>query len=169
MNYHNIVHEDMRNGDGLRVTLFVSGCNHHCLECQNPQTWGFDSGIPFDEEALNEIGEELTKSYIDGITFSGGDPLAPENAKKVLEVINWIKDNFPAKTIWVYTGYSYEEIKESKNYNQTTILFYTDVLVDGEYKKDLRDTNLKWRGSSNQRVIDVQRSLRENNVVLWCD
>lgn len=169
MNYHNITHEDMKNGDGLRVVLWVAGCEHHCPECQNPQTWDSESGIPFDEHALGEILEELQKDYVSGITFSGGDPLAPCNEAKVSDICYYIKHHAPFKTIWVYTGYTYEELKERHSPFTEDILAKTDVLVDGEYKKDLRDVQLKWRGSSNQRVIDVQKSLKEGKVVLHCE
>lgn len=169
MNYHNITHEDMNNGDGLRVVLWVSGCEHHCPECQNPQTWGYESGVHFDESALGEIFLELNKDYISGITFSGGDPLALGNCAKVANLCYHIKKYFPNKTIWVYTGYTWEELLARNNFYVNDILRNTDVLVDGEYKKNLRDLKLKWRGSSNQRVIDVQESLRTGKVVLHCD
>lgn len=168
MNYHNIKHDDMVNGDGIRVTLFVSGCSHHCLECQNPQTWDFSSGVFFDEEAEEELFSELSKDYISGITFSGGDPI--DNFVCVYVLMKKIKEKFPDKTIWCYTGYTYEYLIHSNSMkNYPGLLGMIDVLVDGEYKKDLRDVQLKWRGSSNQRVIDVKKSLAENRVVLWCD
>lgn len=168
MNYHNITHDDMKNGDGLRVVLWVSGCSHRCPECQNQETWDYFSGIPFDDYALQEISEELQKDYISGITFSGGDPLSTINMQEVLHLMLWVKKYYPEKTIWVYTGYTYEKLLDLGGlYN--IILNNCDVLVDGEYKKDLRDVNLKWRGSSNQRVIDVKKSLKEGKVVLHCE
>ena len=163
MNYHNITKDDMNNGDGIRVVLWVSGCTHHCEECQNPQTWNEESGVKFDKSALKEIKEELKKDYVTGVTFSGGDPLAHFNIDTVRNLIKEIRHKFPNKTIWVYTGSIFENLMSAN------ILPYIDVLVDGKYEKDLRDTNLKWRGSSNQRVIDVQRSLAENKVVLHCE
>ena len=171
MNYHNITHEDMKNGDGMRVVLWVAGCEHHCPECQNPETWRFDSGIPFLMDDFNEIIEELKKDYISGITLSGGDPLAVENRSVVSYVIRTVKNMFPGKTVWVYTGYTFDYLlsKVDKDPYLKDIINYTDVLIDGVYKKDLRDISLKWRGSSNQRVIDVQKSLKENKIVLWCD
>ena len=173
MNYHNISKDDMNNGDGLRVVLWVAGCEHHCPECQNEQTWDYESGIPFDQNALNELREELSKDYVAGITFSGGDPLAPKNRREIADLVYWVKENFPSKTIWVYTGYKYELISFIKgtfaDSNIHHILKYTDVLVEGRYVKELRNINLKWRGSSNQRVIDVQKSLEEEKVVLYCD
>lgn len=167
MNYHNITKDDMLNGDGLRVVLWVSGCEHHCPECQNPETWDKRSGIPYDANAEDEIIAELSKDYVSGITLSGGDPLLPSNFYDIHDLVCWVKEYFPEKTIWIYSGYTYEEIIE--DYHKTLILEYCDVLVDGEYKKDLRDVNLKWRGSSNQRVIDVQKSLKEGKVVLHCN
>jgi len=163
MNYHNITKDDMLNGDGLRVVLWVSGCNHHCKNCQNPQTWNKDSGIPFDLDTIFEICNQLDKSYISGITFSGGDPLFPDNREIVCTISALIKDCYPTKTQWLYTGYKWEEIKD------LPIMKYLDVVIDGQYEDDKRDIALKWRGSSNQRVIDVQESLKQNKVVLWCD
>lgn len=168
MNYHNITHEDMLNGDGIRVVLWVAGCNHHCPECQNPETWSVESGVPFDNEALNELCVELNKEYVSGITFSGGDPLHPKNADTVLEIVKWVKNNFPNKTIWLYTGYLFDFLLCVSD-SRGIIVRLCDVIVDGEYMKDLRDVNLKWRGSSNQRVIDVKKSLEEGKVVLHCE
>ena len=147
MNYHNITHDDMLNGDGLRVVLWVAGCTHHCKNCQNPETWDINGGIPFDNEAKEEIFNDLKKDYISGITFSGGDPLHPKHRKQVLELAKEIKEKFPTKTVWCYTGFLYEEVKDIEN------LKYIDVLVDGEFKEELKDVNLPWVGSSNQRII----------------
>lgn len=159
MNYYNIKHEDMLNGEGIRVTLFVSGCSHNCPGCHNPETHPVDSGIPFDDNALNEIYNELDKDYIAGITFSGGDPLNIHNRDTILKLCRDIKDKYPNKNIWLYTGYSYDYI--SSNYYQ--ILNYIDVLVDGKFVRKLKDSNLKWRGSTNQRVIDIKK-MRDNSV-----
>lgn len=169
MNYHNIKHDDMNNGDGIRVTLFVSGCEHHCHNCQNPQTWDYNSGIRFDENTFSELFVAMSKDYISGLTISGGDPLAPQNVEKILEIVSKLKKLFPNKTIWVYTGYKYEQLLFEGKFNVIQILKHTDVLVDGKYMEEKRDINLKWRGSSNQRVIDVQKSLRELKAVLWSD
>lgn len=147
MNYHNIKHDDMNNGDGIRVTLFVSGCNHHCKGCQNPQTWSVNGGILFDSDAFAEICTELDKDYISGLTLSGGDPLHPANRGTITEICKKVKYLYPHKTIWLYTGYQYENIKH------LNVLNYIDVLVDGEYIEELRDISLEWIGSSNQRVI----------------
>lgn len=152
MNYHDIVKDDMLNGEGLRVTLFVAGCSHHCKNCQNPETWDKNSGIKFDINAFKEIEEELNKEYISGITLSGGDPLFIENRETVTELCKHIKNKYPDKTIWVYTGYKYEEISDLE------IMNYIDILVDGEYQDDKRDIELKWCGSTNQRIIDIKSS-----------
>ena len=147
MNYHNIVKDDMLNGDGLRVTLFVAGCNHNCYNCHNLETFDPNGGIPFDDDALQEIYNELSKDYVSGITLTGGDPLYIGNRDTVTELLMNIKSKFTDKTVWLYTGYVYEEISDLE------VIKYVDVLVDGPYVDELRDTTLRWRGSSNQRVI----------------
>ncbi len=162
MRYHNITKDDMLNGDGLRVVLWVSGCEHHCKNCQNPDTWDINCGLLFDDAAKQEIFDELDKPYVSGITFSGGDPLHIMNRSEVGDFAKEIKAKYPDKTIWIYTGYEWEEVC-----NLPYIRFF-DVLVDGEYKDILRDVNLYWRGSSNQEVIDVQKSLKADERVLWC-
>lgn len=163
MRFHNITKDDMLNGDGLRVVLWTAGCSHHCEECHNPVTWNPDGGIPFTEESKQEIFEALNKSYVSGITFSGGDPLHCANESEVLALAKEIRQKFPQKTIWLYTGYLWEYVKVRE------IAKYIDVLVDGPYVKQLRDTKLFWRGSANQRVIDVQESLIKGKMVLHCD
>lgn len=179
MNYLKIDREDVCNGDGLRVVLWLSGCSHHCYNCQNPQTWNPNNGIPFDEDAKQEIFEELSKDYISGITLSGGDPLYQENLSQVLSLIKEIKEKFPDKTIWLYSGYTYEQImwpvitddfnpeRDKLISEKRKILQLCDVLVDGEYIDEQRDITLKWRGSANQRVIDVQKSIKNKKVQLY--
>ncbi|MDD2958126.1 MAG: anaerobic ribonucleoside-triphosphate reductase activating protein [Lachnospiraceae bacterium] len=160
MRYHNITKDDMLNGDGLRVVLWVAGCSHCCKECQNPVTWDPNGGIVFDQKAKDELFRELEKSYITGITFSGGDPMHLANEPGVTELAKEIRQAFPEKTIWLYTGGLWESMKNRE------ITKYLDVVVDGEYERDKRSTQLHWKGSSNQRVIDVPASLRENRVIL---
>lgn len=160
MRYHNITKDDMLNGDGLRVVLWVAGCSHHCKECQNPQTWDPDGGIPFDADAKAEIFDQLDKPYIDGITFSGGDPLHEQNVIPCTKLAKEIKEKYPDKTIWLYTGYVWEKIRHLE------IIKYLDVLVDGPFDIATRDVTLKWKGSPNQRVIDVQKTRELNLVVL---
>lgn len=164
----------MNNGDGLRVCLWLSGCNHHCKGCQNPQTWNPDSGILFDENAKKELFEELGKDYISGITFTGGDPLHENNIKGIASLLYEIRTLFPTKTLWLYTGYTWEEIMKKDINNDIDLLrykivFQCDVLVDGEYKEEERDITLKWRGSKNQRVIDINESLKQYKIILHCD
>ncbi|MBE5871097.1 MAG: anaerobic ribonucleoside-triphosphate reductase activating protein [Lachnospiraceae bacterium] len=153
MRYHNITKDDMLNGDGLRVVLWVAGCDHCCKGCQNPLTWDCDGGLLFDEAARQEIFEQLDQSYISGITFSGGDPLHDANRLDVKNLMIEIREKYPDKTIWLYTGDSWEEIY------QLQMMQYVDVLVDGEFVLDERDVKLMWKGSKNQRVIDVKKTL----------
>lgn len=165
MRYHNITKDDMLNGDGLRVVLWVAGCSHCCKECQNPITWDPDGGLPFDEDAKQEIFEQLEHSYISGITFSGGDPLHSANRLDVRNLMAEIKEKYPDKTIWLYTGYEWKDIWHYP------MMKYVDVVVDGEFVIDLKDTNLLWKGSSNQNVIDVQATLKKTDPltpVLHC-
>ena len=165
MNYHNILHDDMRNGTGLRVTLFLSGCNHYCHNCQNPQTWDPNSGVEFDLAAKEEIFEQLNKDYIAGITITGGDPLYKENVDDVLDLCENIKKTFPNKTIWIYTGSTWEEILESRQL--TKIIINVDVVVDGCYMEEFSDIKYHWAGSTNQRIINVKKSLKQGEIVLW--
>ncbi len=153
----------MLNGDGLRVVLWVAGCSHYCEDCQNPVTWDPNGGVPFTDESRQELFDALSESYISGITFSGGDPLYCANEPEILALTKEIREKFPKKTIWLYTGYDWDYVKDRE------IARYLDVVIDGEYKKELRDTQLHWRGSSNQRVIDVQASLSSDHVVLHCN
>ena len=186
MNYHNITYPDMLNGDGLRVVLWLSGCSHNCYKCQNPQTHDPNSGILFDEKAEEELFRELNKDYISGLTLTGGDPLHENNLDGVLNLINKIRLLMPEKTIWLYTGYDFNYIMHwtqeqyennvhncfriSKNeYLRQEIISKCDVVIDGKYKNKLRDVSLHWRGSSNQRVIDIKKSLKQGEVVLYCD
>ena len=170
MNYHDIKHDDMNNGPGLRVTLFVSGCDHYCDGCQNPETWSTKSGIPFDKVAVDEIFEQLDKDYISGITFSGGDPLNENNKLVICDLIKRIRSRYKnTKSIWIYTGYTWEEIIEEAYPILIAILEDIDVLVDGMFKKDLADVNYHWAGSTNQRVIDLKRSLEDKRLVLYKD
>lgn len=160
MRYHNITKDDMLNGEGLRVVLWVSGCSHNCKECHNPVTWDIRGGVLFDQTAKDELFEELGKPYIAGVTLSGGDPLHPENRAEIGTLIDEICDKFPNKTIWLYTGYEWEAV------SRLPYLRKVDVVVDGEFVVALKDPKLHWKGSANQRVIDVQHSLLTGEVVL---
>lgn len=165
MRYHNITKDDMLNGDGLRVVLWVAGCSHCCKGCQNPVTWDENGGLLFDEAAKAEIFEQLDKPYISGITFSGGDPLHPANRADVRALIGEIRQKYPDKTVWLYTGDTWEAVAHDPMMKQI------DVLVDGEFQIDELDVKLMWKGSRNQRVIDVQKSLLQTDgdaPVLHC-
>lgn len=155
----------MLNGDGLRVVLWVAGCSHCCKECQNPITWDPDGGLLFDDAAKQEIFDQLDQDYIEGITFSGGDPLHSANRLDVRNLMAEIKEKYPNKTIWLYTGYRWEEIWHYP------MMKYIDVVVDGEFVIELKDTKLLWKGSSNQRVIDVKETLKntiQSEPILHC-
>ena len=163
MNYHNITKCDILNGEGVRVVLWVSGCSHHCPNCHNAITWDENGGLLFDENAKKELFDALNQEYIDGITFSGGDPLFLGNREVVGNLVEEIKQQFPNKNIWLYTGFLWEEIKD------LPFVKDIDVLVDGRFEQDKFSTKALWRGSTNQRVIDAKKSLLENKVVLYCE
>lgn len=160
MNYHNITKEDMLNGEGLRVVLWVAGCSHHCKGCQNPETWDENGGIPFDKAAEDELFEALDKPYISGITFSGGDPLFPGNRSEVFRLIKKFKKQFPNKNIWLYTGYTWEQIQQLEGIEDI------DVIAEGEFVEELLDNNIHWVGSSNQRVINVKETLAKSGELV---
>ncbi len=163
MRYHNITKDDMLNGYGLRVVLWVAGCTHHCPGCHNPITHDVNGGILFDEAAKEEIFTELAKDYVDGITFSGGDPLHPLNVNTIGELVAEINAKFPTKTKWLYTGYLYEDI------SSLPFIPMLDVICDGKFEIDKYDPQLHWVGSSNQRVIDVKKTIDEGRIILFND
>ena len=165
MNYEKIDKCSVSNGLGVRTVLWVSGCDIHCKNCHNPQTWDFNSGIPFTEETMQELLYDLSKPYIKGCTLSGGHPLDPLNAPEVLKIVKRVKMVFPNKDIWIYSGYVWENIIKDETLKE--IMRYTDVLVDGAYVDELRDISLPWAGSKNQRVIDIKNTLAESKVVLY--
>lgn len=160
MKYHNVTKCDMKNGEGLRVVLWVSHCEHKCRGCHNPQTWDKESGIDFDNWAKEEIFNELDKDYIQGLTLSGGDPLSTLNREEIKRLIKEIKHKYKNKDIWCYTGYLWEDVET------LDVLKYIDVLIDGKYVSELNTPSSKWRGSSNQRIINVQESLKQNKIIL---
>lgn len=157
MRYHDITTCDVNNGEGFRVTLWVAGCSHHCKGCQNPATWDFKGGKPFDETARAYLLEQLSKPYIQGLTFSGGDPLC--SAGDVVSLAKEIKDILPDKDIWLYTGFTYAQICATDSL--AAILPYVDVIVDGEYEEDKRDISLPFRGSANQKIIRIDAKNNE--------
>lgn len=160
MRYHNITKDDMLNGDGLRTVLWVAGCSHGCKGCHNPVTWDICGGLEFDEDAKKELFDELEKPYISGVTFSGGDPLHLENREETGALIREIREKYPNKSIWVYTGFDWDEIKD------LPYIADADVVVDGKFIEELKDSALHWKGSSNQRVIDVKLTLKKGEFVL---
>lgn len=163
MRYHNITKDDMLNGDGLRTVLWVSGCDHCCKSCHNPITWDPNGGLLFDEEAKEELFEVLERDYISGLTLSGGDPLYAGNREDMLKLVKEVREKFPDKTIWMYTGFVWESI------DHLEVMDYVDVLVDGEFVLEQADPQLHWKGSANQRVIDVKKSKETGTVVLHCE
>lgn len=178
MNYLKIEHEDVCNGIGIRCTIWFTGCSHECARCFNKETWDPNSGIPFDNEAKQEIFNELSKDYISGITLTGGDPLYKDNLNDVLFLLKQIRILYPTKTIWLYTGYTLEQILHPLLINtipteeeekRIDIIKMVNVLVDGPYIDAQRDITLKWRGSANQRVINIPETLKQQKVVLYCD
>ena len=170
MYYGEIKNCDIANGIGVRVSLFVSGCTHHCKNCFNPQTWDFNFGKEFTDETENEIIKMLEPDYITGLTVLGGEPFEPSNQERLLPFLKRVKEKYPTKTIWIYSGYLFDEelLKESRARCEYTdeILSLTDVLVDGEFVEELKNITLLFRGSSNQRIIDVPKSLEKNTVVI---
>ncbi len=169
MNYGEIKNCDIANGIGVRVSLFVSGCTHHCRGCFNAQTWDFNFGEPFTKEVEDKILEYLKPDYINGITILGGEPFEPSNQQVLLPFLRRVKGECPSKTIWIYSGYKFDEelLKKSRARCEYTdeILSMTDILVDGRFEEELKNIRLVFRGSSNQRIIDVKESLKVNKVI----
>ena len=169
MNYGRINPNDIANGTGVRVTLFVSGCTHHCKGCFNSETWDFNYGTPFTKETEDKILELLKPDYIEGLTLLGGEPMEPINQLSLHPFLKRVKKIFPQKNIWCYSGYLFDtEIKKGRAHCEVTdeILKLIDVLVDGRFIEEKKNIMLKFRGSENQRIIDVQKSLKQNSVVL---
>ena len=175
MNYATIKWTDIANGEGVRISLFVSGCTHRCRNCFNEVAWDFTYGDLFDETVENKIIQELASSYIAGVSLLGGEPLEPQNQKALLPFIKKIKNAYPDKTIWCYTGFVFDEksglLKETQKNTEWTkeLISMFDVLVDGAYIEELKDIRLKFRGSSNQRVIDVKKTLAKGECVLYLE
>ena len=172
MYYATIKNCDIANGPGVRVSLFVSGCTHHCPGCFNEVAWDFHYGEPFTQQTIDTILEMLAPAYIRGLTLLGGEPFEPENQEPVVELLRQMKARYPEKTIWAFSGYTYEQITSgtlgdwavTKKY-----LGYLDVLVDGPFVEAKKNLSLRFRGSENQRIIDVPASLAANRIVLWQD
>ncbi|MDD6467382.1 MAG: anaerobic ribonucleoside-triphosphate reductase activating protein [Erysipelotrichaceae bacterium] len=171
MNYAEIKWYDIANGPGVRVSLFVSGCRRHCKNCFNSAAWDFHYGKPFDDSVQQQILDHLANDYIQGITLLGGEPFEAENQRELLPFLKKIKQQFPDKTIWAFSGNVWEEITSGNAHCEVTeeLLSYLDVLVDGPFVQELYDISLRFRGSSNQRILDVQKSLQASCPVEWVD
>ena len=172
MNYGEIKKTDIANGEGVRVSLFVSGCTHHCEGCFNPETWNFCYGKEFTSETEKELLSALSPDFINGLTLLGGEPFEPQNQRAIAPFLKKVREQFPNKNIWCYTGYLFDEelLKDSRARCEVTdeMLGMIDVLVDGEFKQELKNITLRFRGSENQRIIDVKKSMAENDVI-WLD
>ncbi len=174
--YAQIRSMDLSNGEGIGIALFVQGCHFHCPNCFNPETWDFDGGKEWTEEVKNKFLELANRPYIKRISILGGEPLAEENLGDVLGLVNKIRLSSPQKSIWIYSGYTWEDILD-EDYNflemhdalRQAIIAQCNVFVDGQYKESQRDITIPYRGSKNQRVIDIQKSLQKGGVALWCN
>lgn len=169
-NYSKIKTFDIANGKGIRTSIFFSGCEHYCKNCFNSELWNFNVGQLFTKEVYESKIKQTMNKHITGISILGGEPLHPNNITATFNLVKWFKEDFPEKTIWLWTGYTWEELTSKSNSNYKInigILNNIDVLVDGKYVDELRDISLKWCGSTNQRVINIQESLKENKIVLY--
>ena len=171
MHYGTIKNCDIADGPGVRVSLFVSGCTNHCENCFQPQTWDFDYGTPFTQKTEDEIVEMLTPSYISGLTVLGGEPFEPSNQVALLPFLKRVRATFPSKTIWIYSGFTYEELVSVGSHPNCEVteelLDLCDVLVDGRFVEALKDITLLFRGSSNQRIIDLKATRGSGTITLW--
>lgn len=173
MNYATIKNCDIANGPGVRVSLFVSGCTHHCKGCFNEVAWDFDYGQPFTQETVDSILAMLKPAYVKGITLLGGEPFEPQNQPALVDMLRQIKANYPDKSIWAFSGYLFDKDIQPGKLGDPAVtkefLSYLDVLVDGRFVEEKKDLTLRFRGSSNQRIIDVPASLAAGEIVLWQD
>lgn len=171
MNYADIKRCDVANGPGVRASIFVSGCTHHCKNCFNQVTWDFDYGNPFTEKEINKVLEYMAPSYIAGLTVLGGEPFEHSNQQGLIPLLRKVREVYPKKNIWCFSGYDFEKDilgRMCKEWPETTeMLSYIDVLVDGKFEEELKNLSLRFRGSSNQRIIMVPESLEANEIVLW--
>ena len=164
MRYNLIRKMDISDGPGVRVSIFMQGCEFHCKNCFNPETWSFEGGQEFTDDTINEVLDLANQDHIKGLSILGGEPMHPKNIDGTLKLAKAFKERYPNKTIWSWTGFLFDKDLKDKE-----VMKYIDVLVDGQYKDELHDFTLKWRGSSNQRVIDVQESLKKGEIVKFCD
>ena len=163
MRYNKIRKMDISNGPGVRVSIFMQGCHFHCKDCFNEEAWDFNKGKEYTDETINRVLELSEKEFIVGLSILGGEPMHPKNIEGTTKLVKLFKEKYPNKNIWIWTGYLFEDIKDNE------VFKYIDVLVDGQFKTELFDPTLRWKGSSNQRVIDVKKSLKKGEVVLYCD
>lgn len=161
MRYNLIRKMDIADGPGVRVSIFMQGCQFHCKNCFNPETWDFNGGKEFNDEVVEKVLQLCKKDHIKGLSILGGEPMNPVNREGTTKLARKFKEAFPNKDLWMWTGFKYEDLKNEEVFN------YVDVLVDGQYKDELHDPTLKWKGSSNQRVIDVKKSRECENIVLF--
>ena len=164
MRYNKIRKMDIADGPGVRVSIFFQGCAFHCKNCFNSETWDFDGGSEFGEKQIQEIIDLASASHISGLSILGGEPMHPKNIEATTRLAKKFKETYPDKTIWMWSGFLFDEYIKDKE-----VVNYLDVIVDGQFVDELRNPNLKWRGSSNQRVIDVPKSLKKGEIVLFCD
>ena len=164
MKYNLIRKMDIADGPGVRVSIFMQGCGFHCKNCFNPETWDFEKGNDFTDETIEQVLDLCKENHIKGLSILGGEPLHPNNIEGTTKLAKAFKEKYPNKNLWVWSGFKFDEGLQGKD-----VLNYIDVLVDGQYKDELHDFRLKWRGSSNQRVIDVQKSLKDGKVDLYTD
>lgn len=173
MYYGNIKKYDIANGQGVRVTLFVSGCTNHCKNCFQPETWDFNYGKPYTKETEQEILEALKPTYIQGLTLLGGEPFEPENQRELVKLLKTVKETYPEKNIWSFTGFILDQdlLDGGRKHCEVTdeILSYIDILVDGPFIEEQKDISLKFRGSKNQRIIDLKESLKKQEIVIYLD
>ena len=164
MRYHKIRRMDIANGEGIRVSIFMQGCAFHCKNCFNPETWDFDGGLEFTDDTIQEVLDLCDRSEVAGLSILGGEPMHPQNIEGTTKLAKAFKERFPNKNIWVWTGFLMDRDLKGKE-----VLNYLDVLVDGQFVEELHNPLLKWKGSSNQRVIDVQESLKKNKIILYVE
>ena len=162
MRYAKIRKMDISNGPGVRVSIFFQGCSFHCKNCFNQETWDFNGGLEFGDEEIKKILELAKSDYITGLSILGGEPMHPKNIENTTKLAKIFKETYPNKTIWTWSGFLFEDYLKDKE-----VLSYIDVLVDGQFMDELKNPNLRWRGSSNQRVIDVKKTLKQGRVVLY--
>ena len=161
MRYNLIRKMDIADGPGVRVSIFMQGCQFHCKNCFNPETWDFNGGKEYNDEVIEKVLQLCKKDHIKGLSILGGEPMNPINREGTTRLAKKFKENFPDKNLWMWTGFKYEDLKDEE------VFKYVDVLVDGQYKDELHDPTLKWKGSANQRVIDIKKSRENNEIVIF--